>query len=104
MRLYQGVDFFLFFEDFPCMGVPGFIGANADGTSSIYINTLYCEKKQNETLRHELRHLALGHLWRDDMELPDKEWEAEQFWAPDVRIADDFSYVELTNSHTTQCG
>lgn len=104
MRLYRGVDFFLFFEDFPCMGVPGFIGANSDGTSSIYINTLYCEKKQNETIRHELRHLALGHLWRDDMELMDKEREADRRWATDVRIADDFSCVEFLEPKTTHRG
>lgn len=95
MRLYQDVDYFLFFEDFPRMGVPGVIGANPDGTCSIYINTLYCEKRQVETLRHELRHMALWHLWRDDMELREKESQADDIYADNVIFAPDFAWVEI---------
>ena len=94
MKFYQDVDYFLFFEDFPRMGIPGVIGANQDGTCSIYINTLYCEARQRETLRHELRHMALWHLWRDDLCLAYKEAEAEAFLDGRVVIAPDFSWVE----------
>ena len=94
MKYYQDVDYFLFFEEFPRMGVPGIIGANRDGTCSIYINTLYCEKKQRETLIHELRHMALWHLWRDDMELRNKEAEADTLQDDRVVIAPDYSWVE----------
>ena len=37
MKYYQGVDYFLFFMDFPHMGVPGVIASNSDGTANIYI-------------------------------------------------------------------
>lgn len=94
MRLYRDIDYFLFFEDFPRMGIPGAIGANCDGTCSIYINTLYCQRKQVEALRHELRHMALWHLWRDDMELRDKEFEADKLGDCSVRFASDYSWVE----------
>lgn len=96
MRYYRDVDYFLCFEDFPRMGVPGAIGPNLDGTCCIYINTLYCEKKQRETLHHELRHMALWHLWRDDMELRDKETEADALQDGRVIIAPDYSWVETT--------
>ena len=94
MKMYRDVDYFLFFQDFPRVGVPGFIGQNADGTCSIFINTLYCPRKQKETLRHELRHLALDHLWRGDRPLRDLEAEAGDLYARDVAIAPDFSWVE----------
>lgn len=95
MKYYRDVDYFLFFEDFPRMGVPGAIGPNLDGTCSIYINTLYCEKTQCETLRHELRHMALWHLWRDDMELREKELQASDIRAGDVTFAPDYGWVEI---------
>ncbi len=94
MKMYRDVDYFLFFQDFPRIGVPGFIGLNQDGTCSIFINTLYCPRKQKETLRHELRHLALDHLWRDDRPLRDREAEAGDLYGSDVSIAPDFSWVE----------
>lgn len=94
MKMYRDVDYFLFFQDFPRVGVPGFIGQNADGTCSIFINTLYCPRKQKETLRHELRHLALDHFWREDRPLRDLEAEADDLYGSDVSIAPDFSWVE----------
>lgn len=96
MKLYRDVDYFIYFEDFPCMGTRGFVGSNVDGTSSIYINTLYCEPKQRECLRHELRHVALDHLWRDDMEEKTKESEADGITSHSFQFASDFSWVEVT--------
>ncbi len=95
MRYYKDVDYFLFFEDFPRMGVPGAIWANEDGTCTICINTLYCEKTQCDTLRHELRHMALWHLWRDDMELREKELQADDIHDDTVTFAPDFAWVEI---------
>ena len=92
--MYRDLDYFLVFEDFPRIGVPGFIGQNADGTCSIFINTLYCPRKQKETLRHELRHLALDHLWENDRTLREREAEAGDLYDQDVRFAPDFSWVE----------
>ena len=95
MRYYKDVDYFLFFEDFPRMGVPGAIWANEDGTCTICINTLYCEKAQSNTLRHELRHMALWPLWRDDMELREKELQADDIHDDTVTFAPDFAWVEI---------
>ncbi len=95
MRLYRNIDYFIYCEEFPCMGARGFVGSNPDGTTSIYINTLYCESKQYETLKHELRHVALGHLWRDDMEPEEKESEANGDCSCDISFAEDFSWVEI---------
>ena len=94
MRLFRDVDYFLYFEDFPRIGVPGAIWENEDCTCSISINTLYCPRKQEEALRHELRHLVLCHLWRDDLSLPSKEAEADKIDDKDVVFAPDFSWVE----------
>lgn len=96
MRLYRDADYYLFFEDFPCMGVRGFVGSNPDGTSTAFINTMYGPNRQQETVRHELRHIALDHLWRDDMELADKEREADGDCECTITFADDFSWVEIT--------
>ena len=94
MKLYRDVDYYLCFEEFPRMGVPGAIAANGDGTCTIYINTLYCRRRQRETLRHELRHLALQHLWREDLSLRAREAAAGELEGGDVKMAPDFSWVE----------
>lgn len=95
MKLYKDIDYYIYREDFPAMGVHGFVGSNQDGTASIYINALYCERIQKAALRHELRHVALSHLWRDDIDLAEKELVAGQVSQDDVKIAKDFSWVEL---------
>ena len=78
LKYYRGVDYFLFFEDFPHMGVPGVIAANSDGTANIYINTLYSPDCQRRAIRHELRHLARNHFYCDWMTLEEKELRAPQ--------------------------
>lgn len=95
MRLYRDLDYYIYCEDFPAMGVKGFVGSNQDGSASIYINALYDERIRKAALRHELRHVALNHLWRDDMELEEKELTAGDIFRDDVKIADDFSWIEL---------
>ena len=94
MKYYQDVDYFLFFMDFPHMGVPGVIASNSDGTANIYINTLYCEEVQRKTIKHELRHLIKNHFYVDTMSIEEKELEADDIDDPSCIFADDFSSVE----------
>lgn len=93
MKFYQGVDYFLFFEDFPHMGVPGVIAANSDGTVNIYINTLYSLDVQRRATKHELRHLAKGHCFCDSIPIREKELDAEDIDDPSCVFSDDFSSV-----------
>lgn len=97
MKYYQGIDYFLFFIDFPHMGVPGAIVSNSDGTANIYINTLYCEKVQRRTIKHELRHLVKNHFYIDWISIEDKEIDADDIDDPSCVFADDFSYIEYNN-------
>ena len=94
MKYYQDVDYFLFFMDFPHMGVPGVIASNSDGTANIYINTLYCEEVQRRTIKHELRHLVKNHFYVDTMSIEEKELEADDIEDPSCIFSDDFSSVE----------
>ena len=100
MKYYRGVDYFLFFEDFPHMGVPGVIAANSDGTANIYINTLYHEECQRRAVMHELRHLARNHFYCDWMTLEEKELEADDIFDPSCVFGEDFSSVEWVEPHT----
>lgn len=94
MKYYQDVDYFLFFMDFPHMGVPGVIASNSDGTANIYINTLYREEVQRRTIKHELRHLVKNHFYIDWLSIEEKELEADDIDDPSCIYADDFSSVE----------
>lgn len=94
MKYYQDVDYFLFFMDFPHMGVPGVIASNSDGTANIYINTLYCGEVQRRAIKHELRHLVKNHFYIDWMTIEEKELEADDIEDPYCVFADDFSSVE----------
>lgn len=102
MKYYQGVDYFLFFVDFPHMGVPGVIASNSDGTANIYINTLYCEDVQRRTIKHELRHLVKNHFYIDWMSIEEKELDADDVEDPSCVFIDDFSCVEYAEQHKTE--
>lgn len=93
MRYYRNIDYYLYFEEFPHMGISGVIVSNSDGTANIYINTLYSEARQRETIRHELRHLVRQHQYDDRLTLEEKEAEAEEE-DPCCRFGEDFSYAE----------
>lgn len=99
MKYYQGVDYFLFFMDFPHMGVPGVIASNSDGTANIYINTLYCEKIQRKAIKHELRHLVKNHFYIDWMSIEEKELDADDVDDLSCTFAEDFSWVEYAEQH-----
>ena len=45
--------------------VRGVTVPNDDGTFSVYINALYDDESQRETLEHELEHLARDHFYAD---------------------------------------
>ena len=92
MKLYRNIDYFLYFCDFPHMGVYGVAVSNTDGTVNIYINTLYNEEIQDHAIRHELRHVAKGHLWDDVKTITQKELEADE--PGDCEFGVNFDYVE----------
>lgn len=96
MKYYKDIDYFLFFIDFPHMGVPGSAVGNSDATVNIYINTLYNPEIWKRTVKHELRHLVKNHFHCDWMTIGEKELEADDIDNPDCVFADDFSYVEYT--------
>lgn len=96
MKYYKDIDYFLFFMDFPHMGVPGAVVGNSDATVNIYINTLYNQDIQRRTVKHELRHLVKNHFHCDWMTIEEKELEADDIDNPDCIFDDDFSFVEYT--------
>ena len=55
--------------EFPNNGSPSLAVSNGDGTFNILINTLFCEAKQRESLRHEVEHLTEEHFFRDDLSI-----------------------------------
>lgn len=78
MTYYEGVDYFVRIVEFPNMASPGIAASNGDGTFSIYINSLFCEEIQQDTLRHELQHLIANHFYRDEP-VASIEFEASRF-------------------------
>ena len=101
MKYYRDVDYFIICMDFPCMGVPGAIASNIDGTANIYINTLYCEEKRSRTLKHELRHLVRNHFYIDWMTVEEKELDAGILDDPNCTYADEFLWVEYIEEYDT---
>lgn len=99
MRYYRDVDYFIYFEEFPHMGISGVITANSDGTSNIYINTLYSAERQREAIKHELRHLVRQHQYCDWKSLEEKEAEAEEDDTGCI-FGEDFSYAEYEGQGT----
>ena len=66
--------------------VRGVTVPNDDGTFSVYINALYDDETQRETLEHELTHLARDHFYRE-APIADQEAEAAGAAGPEVRPA-----------------
>lgn len=66
MTYYEGIDYFIKRIEFPNMASAGVAASNGDGTFTIFINTLFCEEKQDEALTHELRHLTDNHFYREE--------------------------------------
>lgn len=95
MKLVLGVDYFLFFEDFPHAGVSGVTALNTDGTVNIYINTLHSRDRQIHAIKHELRHVIYEHFYCDWMTIEEKEAEADRIGDDACIYAEDFSTVEF---------
>lgn len=99
MKYYRNVDYYIYFMDFPHMGVPGVIAANSDGTVNIYINTLYTQERQDRAIRHELRHLVKNHFWCDTKTIEEKELEADTE-DNEVIFAPNYAFVEYIPATT----
>lgn len=67
-------DYFVRYVEFPSK-VEGVTIPNDDGTFDIYINSVFCEKRKQEILGHELRHILENHFYNDI--LPIRQIEAE---------------------------
>lgn len=100
MKYYRDIDYFIYFEEFPHMGVLGMIVGNIDGTVNIYINTLYNRERQTETIRHELRHMAKEHLYNDILSIEEKEMDADRINDDDCTFGMNFSFVEYHEPET----
>lgn len=61
----MGTDYFVRYVALP-ISVRAVTLPNTDGTFDIYINQNLCEEAQQAALRHELRHIKLGHFYDDE--------------------------------------
>lgn len=77
MKYYEGADYWVRYLDFPNMASESVVASNGDGTFTIFINTLFCPKKQRERLAHEIKHLTEEHFYRDDLEITQIEHAAD---------------------------
>lgn len=102
MKYYRDVDYFIYFEEFPHMGISGVIVSNSDGTVNIYINTLYSVERQRKTIQHELRHLVKGHLYCDILSIEEKELEADDLEDDSYIFGNNFEFVEFVQD-TFEC-
>lgn len=90
MRYIEGMDYWVRYVQFPNMASESVAASHGDGTFTIYINTLFPPERQEERLRHELRHLCEEHFYRDELTIRQVERQAEgldtQQPAADCRI------------------
>ena len=77
MKYIEGMDYWVRYLPFPNMASESVAASHGDGTFTIYINTLFPEERQQERLRHELRHLTEEHFYRDDLSIRQIEHQAD---------------------------
>ena len=77
MKYIEGMDYWVRYLPFPNMASESVAVSHGDGTFTIYINTLFPEERQQERLRHELRHLTEEHFYRDDLSIRQIEHQAD---------------------------
>ena len=77
MKYIEGMDYWVRYVRFPNMASESVAASHGDGTFTIYINTLFPEERQQERLRHELRHLTEEHFYRDDLTITQVEHDAD---------------------------
>ena len=88
MKYIEGIDYWVRRIQFPNMASESVVASHGDGTFTIYINTLFSPERQEERLRHEVRHLTEEHFYRDDLTIQQIERQADGIETPptDVRI------------------
>ena len=84
MKYIEGMDYWVRHVQFPNMASESVVLSHGDGTYTIYINTLFPEKKQAERLRHEVRHLEQEHFYREELTIREVERSAEGL--ADIRV------------------
>lgn len=80
-NLVEGIDYFVYYVQFPNHANPSSVTPNDDGTFTIYLNTRFPPEFLEGRLRHELRHIARGHF--DDanpIELIEREADGEKLY------------------------
>lgn len=60
--LVEGIDYFVYYVQFPNYANPSSVTPNSDGTYTIYLNTRFPPEFLADRLEHELRHIARGHF------------------------------------------
>lgn len=70
-------DYFVKFVELP-IRTEGCTIPNPDGSFEIYINSLLCEKRQKEKLKHELEHIREDHFYQDRKNIFTIESEASK--------------------------
>lgn len=68
-------EYYVRYVEFPPK-VDGLTVPNDDGTFDIYINTLLSSERQEEKLKHEIRHIQDEHFYRDTIPVAQAEQEA----------------------------
>lgn len=69
--------YFVRYIEFP-MTVRGVTVPNDDGTFDIYINSLLCERKREDCLKHEIRHIMQDHFYDDVTSIGEIEQMADE--------------------------
>ena len=98
MRYYKDVDYFIYRFPIP-HALPGYIVRNSDDTVNICVNDDLAPERQDRTLRHELRHLALEHFWDKVLTIEEIELEADEIDDGQVRYGRGYSWVERVNEY-----
>lgn len=58
------MDIIIVYEDLPCK-VKGFSTDNGDGTFTIVLNSHLNYEQQQNTLKHELKHIHQNDFWKE---------------------------------------
>lgn len=82
MRYIEGIDYWVRYVEFPNMASESVVVSHGDGTFTVYINTRFSQERQEERLRHEIKHLTDEHFYRDDLSIQQIERQADGVEAP----------------------
>lgn len=76
-EMVEGVDYRLYYVEFPNRANPALSVLCDDGTADIYLNTLYDEERLRLELQHELRHLKDEHFHVEGVSIERAERQAD---------------------------